>query len=141
MKKLFLKISSYSQQNTCVGVSFSWSFSKIFKNAYFSEHLQTAAFVELGKYMCLSYIYNSMHQYQIWNFWFMRDCPTGIKKNHCVKSVQIGSFFWFVFSHIRTEYGEIRSISPYSVEMRENTDQKKTVFGHFSSSKRLKICI
>ena len=28
---------------------------------------------------------------------------------HCVKSVQIRSFFWFVFSRIRTEYGEIRS--------------------------------
>ena len=24
---------------------------------------------------------------------------------HCVKSVQIGSFFWSVFSRIRTEYG------------------------------------
>ena len=25
---------------------------------------------------------------------------------HCVKSVQIRSFFWSVFSRIRTEYGE-----------------------------------
>ena len=29
---------------------------------------------------------------------------------HCVKSVQIWSFFWIVFSRISTEYGEIRSI-------------------------------
>ena len=29
---------------------------------------------------------------------------------HCVKSVQIRSFFWIVFSRISTEYGEIRSI-------------------------------
>ena len=42
-----------------------------------------------------------------------------------MKTVQIRSFFWSLFSHIRTEYGEIRSISPYSVRMRENTDQKK----------------
>ena len=42
---------------------------------------------------------------------------------HCVKSVQIQSFFWFVFSRIRTEYGEIRSISIYSVRVRESTDQ------------------
>ena len=42
-----------------------------------------------------------------------------------MKIVQIRSFFWSVFSRIRTEYGEIRSISPYSVRMRENTDQKK----------------
>ena len=43
---------------------------------------------------------------------------------HCVKSVQIRSFFWSVFSRIRTEYGEILRISLYSVRMRENTDQK-----------------
>ena len=41
-----------------------------------------------------------------------------------MKSVQIRSFFWYVFSRIRTEYGEIWSISPHSVRMRENTDQK-----------------
>ena len=29
---------------------------------------------------------------------------------HCVKSVQRRSFFWFVFSLIRTEYGDLRSI-------------------------------
>ena len=33
-------------------------------------------------------------------------------------------FFWSVFSRIWTEYWEIVRISPYSVEMRENTDQK-----------------
>ena len=38
---------------------------------------------------------------------------------HCVKSVQIRSFFWSVFSHIRTEYGKIRT-------------GKNSVFGHFS---------
>ena len=26
---------------------------------------------------------------------------------HCVKSVQVRSFFWSVFSRIRTEYGEV----------------------------------
>ena len=44
---------------------------------------------------------------------------------HCVKIVQIRSFFWSVFSRIRTEYGEILHISLYPVRMRENTDQKK----------------
>ena len=42
-----------------------------------------------------------------------------------MKSVQIRSFFWSVFSHIRTEYKKMRSISPYLVRMRKNTDQKK----------------
>ena len=39
--------------------------------------------------------------------------------------VQISSFFWFVFSHIRTEYGVLGSKYPYSVRIREKTDQKK----------------
>ena len=46
---------------------------------------------------------------------------------HCVKSVQMWSFFWSVFSRIRTKYGEIRRKSLYSVRIRENTDQKKTL--------------
>ena len=44
---------------------------------------------------------------------------------HCVKSVQIRSFFWSVFSCIRTEYGDLRCKSPYSVQIQKNTDQKK----------------
>ena len=43
-------------------------------------------------------------------------------------------FFWSVFSRIRTKYGEIQSISPYSVRLRENTDQKNSEYGHFSCS-------
>ena len=43
-------------------------------------------------------------------------------------------FFWSVFSCIQTEYGEIRSICPYSVRMRENTDQKNSEYGYFSLS-------
>ena len=50
---------------------------------------------------------------------------------HCVKSVQIQSYFWSVFSRIRTEYGEILRISPYSVRMRENTDQNNSKYGYF----------
>ena len=38
--------------------------------------------------------------------------------------VSVFGVFWSVFSSIWTEYGEIRSISPYSVRMRNNTDQK-----------------
>ena len=34
-------------------------------------------------------------------------------------------FFWSVFSRIWTEYRKIWGISLYSVQMRENTDQKK----------------
>ena len=41
--------------------------------------------------------------------------------------------FWSVFFRIRTEYGEIWSICPYSVRMRENTDQNNSEYEHFSS--------
>ena len=43
------------------------------------------------------------------------------KNGHCVKSVQIRSFFWFIFSCIRTEYSKMRT-------------RKYSVFGHFSRS-------
>ena len=42
--------------------------------------------------------------------------------------------FWSALSRIWTEYGEIRSIFPYSVEMRENTDQNKSEYGYFLRS-------
>ena len=42
--------------------------------------------------------------------------------------------FWSAFSRIRTGYGEILRISPYSVRMRENTDQDNSEYGHFSRS-------
>ena len=40
-----------------------------------------------------------------------------------MESVQIRIYFWSVFSSIPTEYGEILRISPYSVGIKENTDQ------------------
>ena len=43
-------------------------------------------------------------------------------------------FFSSVFSRIRTQYEEIRCISPYSVRMRENPDEKNSEYGHFLGS-------
>ena len=50
------------------------------------------------------------------------------------KKFPYSEFFWSVFSRIWTEHGEIRSISPYSVRMRENNNQKNSEYGHFSRS-------
>ena len=50
------------------------------------------------------------------------------------KKCPYSELFWSAFSHIRTEYGEIRSISPYSVRMRENADQNNSDYGHFPCS-------
>ena len=41
---------------------------------------------------------------------------------------------WSTFSRIRTKYGKILSISPYSVRMRENADQNNSEYGHFLCS-------
>ena len=65
---------------------------------------------------------------------------TLLDRNHCVKSVQIRITFWSVFSLIRTEYREILRISPYSVRMRENTDQKiLRIWTLFTECGRLQI--
>ena len=44
---------------------------------------------------------------------------------------------WSVFSRILTEYGDLRK-SPYSVQTRENTDYKKSLFAHFSRRERIR---
>ena len=72
-------------------------------------------------------------------FIIFHSCVT-IRNMHCVKSVQIQSYFWSAFSRIRTEYGGIRSISPYSVWMRENTDQKKLRIWTFFKQKLNMVC-
>ena len=55
------------------------------------------------------------------------------RDSYCVKSVHIRSCHK-VSSRIWTEYAEIQNISPYSVRMRENTDQNNSEYGHFSRS-------
>ena len=51
-----------------------------------------------------------------------------------MNSVHIQSYSGPHFSRIRTEYVEIRSISPYSVRMRENADQNNSEYSHFLRS-------
>ena len=54
-----------------------------------------------------------------------------IKKQRCTlrKKRTYSEFFWSVFRRIWTEYLDLLK-SPYSVRMRENTDQKNSEFGH-----------
>ena len=58
-----------------------------------------------------------------------------------MKSVRIRSYSGPLFFRIRTEYGEVRSVSPYSVGMRGNADQNNSEYGHFSRSVVVLICI
>ena len=45
--------------------------------------------------------------------------------NITARNVQIQSFFWSVFYLVWTKYGDLLRKSPHSVQILENTDQKK----------------
>ena len=51
-----------------------------------------------------------------------------------LKAIKGKNIFWRIrekiYPHIRTEYGEILRISPYSVWMQENADQKISEYGN-----------
>ena len=64
----------------------------------------------------------------------LKSCNRDLIITHCMKSVRIWSFSWPVFSGIQTEYREILCISLYSVQMRENTDQKNYLRSDFISN-------
>ena len=56
---------------------------------------------------------------------------------HCVKSVQMRSFFWSVLPCIQAEYEDLLRKSPYSFQIRESTDQKKLrIWALFTQSVR-----
>ena len=54
-----------------------------------------------------------------------KDTRTTFTDVHNVKGVKIRSFFWYVFSSIRTEYEDLLHKSPYSVRIKKNMDKKK----------------
>ena len=54
------------------------------------------------------------------------------------KTCPYSELFWSVFSHIRTEYGEMRSISPYSVRMGEHAGQNNYEYGQFLRSQSVR---
>ena len=102
------------------------------RNDYFLENsvcfvILLLLFFFLILRFALSSYYWRVSEYQIQYFWY----------KYCLKSVQIRSFSGPFFFRIWTEYGEMRSISPYSVRVRENTDQKKlriwTIFTRWSA--------
>ena len=55
-----------------------------------------------------------------------------MQRRYIESKVYVFGVFWSVFSHIRTKYGDILRINPYSARMRENTGQKNSEYGHFS---------
>ena len=47
------------------------------------------------------------------------------------KKCPYSEFLWSVYSHIQTEYRDLSSKSSYSSQVKENTAQKNSEYGHF----------
>ena len=113
-------------------------FSKIFRQVFFFRQviffwkfcLSSEPCIK-SCFWCTNYPNVPVHTFQkrlgfIWGCFF----PV----SHCVKKCLYSELFWFVFSRIRTENGEIRCISLYSVRMWEDIDQNNSEYGHFLRS-------
>ena len=59
-------------------------------------------------------------------FKFLSRIWSSFTRLHHVKSVQLRISSWLIFSHTRTK--DLLRKSPYSVQIRENADQKKTSY-------------
>ena len=117
--EVLLKISQSSQKNTCACAPF--------KNILFTEYLwvtvsEYRAFISIGhgRTTKLNYVNRCKNSIDDWQ--------SSLRKK-CLYS----ELFWLVFSRILTDYWEIRSISWYSIWIRENTDQntRSATFSNF----------
>ena len=81
-------------------------------------------YLECNFTTCVALVHNRLKTMLIQRYIDKKTVPS-ITEYHCLKSVQIRSYFCSVFSCIRTEYEDLWSKSLYSVRMQENTDQKQ----------------
>ena len=87
----------------------------VLKKSLSSEHLNTPQDIKKIRAQLFALKSNVICEYQ------------------CGKCVQVWSFFWSVFSHIRTEYGEMRSPNArkYGPEKTPYLDTFHTVYTTF----------
>ena len=118
---------SYKQKtedkNKCrihlLGGNFVWSSTKIHYDRLLFNIFLCALFTIINETDFASYVDDTTPYVAANNLdYVIRSLEKNSNNPHCVKTVQIRSFFWSVFSRTRTEYGEI-------FRMRKNTDQKK----------------
>ena len=96
--------------------------------------------------MCISiFLLAVLQRIFIWNVemfcfflflkcWFCPSSQSNKYHQQMRKKYPYSELFWSAFSRIRAEYGEILRIYPYSVRMRENTDQNISQYQHFLRS-------
>ena len=94
-------------------IYFIWWNEVPFPNSAFEERIKRK------KYVCKVVCVAHGHKYQ--TIPLREKCP-------------YSEFSWSVLSRIWNEYGEILRISPYSVQMWKNTDQKNSEYEHFLRS-------
>ena len=114
----------------------------------FMKFLRTPVFIEHHRWLLLISVLNTGSKFNVHKTFgrrlYPRSCPwlnyvlypegyncTSISLR---KKCPYPELFWSVFSRIRTVYGEVPSISPYSVRMRKNTYQNNSEYGRFSRS-------
>ena len=75
----------------------------------------------------------TMTSFKFINYFLLLQCflEGNEKGEHSLlKKCLYSEFFWSIFSHIRTEYGDIFCKSPCSVQMRGNMDRKISEHSH-----------
>ena len=82
---------------------------------------------QIPKLFMRGYVYSKLQTLSLLYIWtlILLSKDKKIMRQNCPYS----ELFWSVFSRIWTESGEIWCISPYSVKMRENTEQNNSEYG------------
>ena len=102
-------------------------FEKQLFPVFSQKKIEAANFLRFGKNFCkLLKAINTFNS--------NKKMVTNLTNSTLREKCSYSEFFCSVFSGIWTEYQEIWSISPYSVRIRENTEQKNFAYGHFSRS-------
>ena len=91
----------------------------------------------------MNYVEASRFQSMLWSKVLLDVTMTQSERLTLRKKCPDSELFWSAripkFSRIRTEYGEILRISPYSVIMRKNEDQNNSEYRHFLRSLKLSV--
>ena len=77
-------------------------------------------------------LYDFQCCYNINRFWLVNRSTS--RNTHCVKSVRNRSFSDPYFTRNSSEYGMMWTISPYSIRMQENKDQKSSEYRYLTRS-------
>ena len=134
-RKTFWSLSSlglqlYQKRDPGTGVFDSVNFEEFLRTPFFKEHLWGLhLFIAISFFQGLQLTENASEQYE----WGSVSTNKQTMREKCPYS----ELFWSLFSGIRTEFEDIWSTSPYSVRIRENTDQNNSEYRHFLYSENL----